>query len=91
MPGNFRHTAAGIAAASNALARSLYGEDDVSADELESWFDVPDLVMLVAVSADGGIAGYADLADNALGHERFSVDLRVPPGEQSESVAGSLL
>ena len=47
--------------------------------------------MLVAVSADGSVAGYADLADNALEHERFSVDLRVPPGEQSEAVAEALL
>ena len=47
--------------------------------------------MLVAALADGSIAGYADLADNALEHERFSIDLRVPPGEHADAVAAALL
>jgi mycothiol synthase len=75
----------------NALSQSVRAEDDVSVSELESWFDVPDLVMLVAELADGSIAGYADLADQALEHERFSVDLRVPPREHDESIAAALL
>jgi mycothiol synthase len=58
---------------------------------VETWFEVPDLVMLVAVLDDGRVAGYADLTDQALEHLRFSVDLRVPPGEHADAVAARLL
>jgi len=74
----------------NALSRALYGEDEISAGEMQSWFEVPDVEMLVALDG-GSVAGYADLVDNALEHKRFWIDLRVPPGERAEEVASALM
>ena len=58
--------------------------------EMRSWFEVPDLDMLVAVE-DGRVAGYADMTDSGLEHKRFWIDLRVPPGERADSVGSALL
>jgi mycothiol synthase len=57
---------------------------------LRSWFEIPDMPMLVALS-DGNIAGYADMTDAGLEHRRFGIDLRVPPGEQARAIATALL
>ena len=57
--------------------------------EIRSWFEMPDLVMLVA-EVDGRIAGYADLIDQAEEHLRFPIDLRVPPGNCQEIGAALL-
>jgi GNAT superfamily N-acetyltransferase len=58
--------------------------------EIRSWFEMPDLVMLVA-EIDGRIAGYADLTDQAEEHLRFWIDLRVPPGEHGQEIGAALL
>lgn len=58
---------------------------------MRSWFEVPDLVMLVAELHDGRIGGYADLMDQAQEHRRFGIDLRVPPGEHDVEIAAALL
>jgi mycothiol synthase len=60
-------------------------------DEMRSWFEVPNLVMLVAELPDGRIGGYADLVDHAEEHLRFPIDLRVPPGEHEREIAAALL
>jgi len=57
---------------------------------MRSWFEMPDIVMLVAVR-DGAIAGYADLSDHALEHRRFWIDLRVPPSADADATAAALL
>lgn len=74
----------------NALSRALYGEDEISDEEMRTWFEVPDMDMLVAVD-DGRVVGYADMIDNALEHKRFAIDLRVSPGDRAEAVGMSLL
>jgi mycothiol synthase len=79
-----------VAAVVNALSRALYGAEDATADEVRFWFELPNLEMLVLAMPDGRIAGYADLTDQAE-HGRFWIDLRVPPGERHDEVAGALL
>jgi mycothiol synthase len=58
---------------------------------MRSWFEMPDLVMLVVERPDGRIAGYADLTDHGEKHLRFPIDLRVPPGEGAPEVADALV
>ena len=72
--------ATGIAEVVNEVSRALYGEDETTAREIETWFDLPDLVTLVAELPDGRIAGYADMVDHGQEHLRFPIDLRVSPG-----------
>jgi GNAT superfamily N-acetyltransferase len=57
---------------------------------MRSWFEMPDLVMLVA-EIEGRIVGYADLTDQAEEHLRFWIDLRVPPGEHGQEIGAALL
>jgi mycothiol synthase len=47
--------------------------------------------LLVAERPDGLIVGYADMVDAALEHQRFWIDLRVPPSEDAAEIAASLL
>jgi mycothiol synthase len=63
----------------------------MSAAEMRDWFEMPDIVMLVAELAGGRIGGYADLTDQGLEHHRFWVDLRVPPAEGAAEIAAALL
>jgi mycothiol synthase len=70
--------------------RALYGEDELTADEIRFWFELPNVEMLVATLASGRIAGYADLTDQAE-HRRFWIDLRVPPGEYQDELAAALI
>lgn len=56
----------------------MTGVDETTVGEIRSWFDLPDLVLLVAERPDGEIVGYADSADEDE-HTRFPFDLRVPP------------
>ena len=62
-----------------------------SAAEIASWFEMPDLVMLVAELPDGGVAGYSDMTDSGLEHLRYPIDLRVPRGEDAAEIADALL
>ena len=57
---------------------------------MRSWFDVPDLAMLVAELPGGEIAGYADMTEQA-GRTRFWIDLRVAPGENDAAVGDALV
>jgi mycothiol synthase len=57
---------------------------------MRQWFDAPHTEMVVAALADGGIAAYADMNDQAE-RSRFWIDLRVPPSEHDADVAGALL
>jgi mycothiol synthase len=60
-------------------------------EEIRTWFELPDVVLLVAERADGRIVGYGDLTDQA-GHERFPFDIRVPPaGDQASEILEALL
>jgi mycothiol synthase len=58
---------------------------------MESWFEMPDLVMLVAERSDGQLVGYSDLLDHGAEHLRFPIDVRVPRGEAAAEVADALL
>jgi mycothiol synthase len=82
--------AAGIAAAINALSRSLYGEDEITTAELRSWFDVPSMEMLVARLPGGEIAGYADMTVQAE-QTRFWIDLRVAPSSNDAAIGDALV
>jgi mycothiol synthase len=57
---------------------------------MRSWFEVPDMVMLIAQLPGGEIAGYADMTDLA-GHTRFWIDLRVPPGSNHAAIGDALV
>jgi ribosomal protein S18 acetylase RimI-like enzyme len=76
--------AGAIADAINAHSRSVHGSDDVTGDEIRSWFEAPDIDpatdMRVAVLPDGTVAGYADLGGGHGDTPRFWLDLRLRPG-----------
>lgn len=80
-----------LAALLNAHSRALSGSDDTTADEVRAWFSLPGIDsahdMRVAVSCDGGLLGYADVAGQGDGP--LHVDLRVPPAHAE--VAPTLL
>ena len=70
----------------------LYGEAETTPEEVREWFALSSgTVLLVAERADGRIAAYADMVDAALDHQRFWIDLRVPPAEDAAGIAASLL
>ncbi len=74
----------------NAVSRALYGEDEITAAEMRSWFDVPSVEMLVALLPGGEIAGYADMTAQAE-QTRFWIDLRVPPGSNYAAIGDALV
>jgi mycothiol synthase len=84
-----------VATMLNAHSRALYGTDDVTADEVRAWFENPgfdpERDIQIAVMADGAIAGYADVGDQADEHTRFWVDLRMHPERGDERIANALL
>jgi mycothiol synthase len=75
----------------NELSQALYGEDEMTPEELRDWFAMSSAVMLVAERPDGHIAAYADMVDSAVDHLRFWIDLRVPPMEDADAVGAALL
>ena len=81
--------AAAIARICNEVTQELYGEADVNADEVRTWFRMPDLEMFLA-ERDGDIVGYGDVRrdDDGL---RFPIDLRIPPAARGSGVADELL
>jgi mycothiol synthase len=84
-----------IAEVLNAHSHALYGTDDVTVDEIRSWFENPafdvEHDIRVAVTRGGAIAGYADVGDQADEHTRFWIDLRLHPDLGDEAMAQALL
>lgn len=80
-----------LAALLNAHSRAVSGSDDTTADEVRAWFAMPGIDpahdMRVAVSSDGRMLGYADIAGQGDGP--LHVDLRFPPAHAA--VAPALL
>lgn len=76
-----RTEAGTIATFLNELSREQHGVDDVTAAEIETWFDAPELSpeedFLVAEAPGGGLLAYADMSDQGDRHRRFWVDLRL--------------
>lgn len=81
--------AATVAAICNAITQELYGEGDVTAAEVRSWFAMPDLELLVA-ERDGRVLGYMDVRRDDDG-ARFAIDLRIPPDSRGLGVGERLL
>ena len=81
--------AAAIAAICNDITQELYGEADVNAEEVRTWFRMPGLQMFVA-EHDGDIVGYGDVRRDDEG-SRFPIDLRIPLAARGSGVAGALL
>jgi mycothiol synthase len=69
----------------NTHSRSLYGEADLSADEVRHWFGLPDIWMRVA-ARDGGLVAYLDVV-NEKGADggRSHIDAR-PLNEEAAHV-----
>lgn len=84
-----------IAATLNAHSRALYGSDDVTEDDVRSWFENPSFDverdMRIAVLPGGSVAGYVDVGDQADEHTRFWIDLRIHPELGDEEIARSLV
>jgi mycothiol synthase len=80
-----------LAALLNMHSRALSGSDDTTPAEVRAWFSLPGIDpehdMRVALSPDGRLLGYADIA--GTGEGPLHVDLRFPP-EHAE-VAPALL
>jgi len=77
-----------IADLCNAVGRALYGSDDLTADEIRTWFAHPDLTMLVA-ELDGRAVGYLDVRRTESG--RFPLDIRVHPDAWGKGVEDALV
>lgn len=73
------------------MSRALYGEDELTSDEIRQWFETPDATLLVAQLDDGRLGGYADMVDHGAEHLRFPIDFRVPPGERGDEIGRALL
>lgn len=69
-----RADAAAIADLLNAHSLALFGELDLTAATVESWFELPRVVWFGLVERDGEVVGYADVQQN---EERADVDARV--------------
>ena len=80
--------AGAIAAVCNALAWTLYGDDDVSAEEVARWAALPDIHTVVAETG-GRIVGYLDV--QAREGARYPLDVRVHPEAWGRGVADRLL
>ena len=82
-----------IADTLNAHSTAVLGTQEVTADELRTWFDLPGLDpaddMRVALSSDGAMLGYADIGGGHEPGEPLWIDLRVRP--QSPLAAALLL
>ncbi len=75
----------------NELSRALYGEDETTPNEIRTWLEVPDLLMLVGAARgrpDRGVRGHGRPAQE---HRRFSIDLRVPPAAHGSEIGAELL
>jgi mycothiol synthase len=81
--------AARVADLCNAVSEALHGARDADAEEVLSWFAMPELETLVA-ERDGGLVGYADVRRDDDG-ARFSIDIRVGPEARGTGVADRLL
>ncbi|MBA3364983.1 MAG: GNAT family N-acetyltransferase [Actinobacteria bacterium] len=77
-----------IAEICNAVGRALHGADDLTADEVRTWFSHPDLDMFVAERA-GRPVGYLDVRRTENG--KFPLDVRVHPEAWGTGIADSLL
>ncbi len=82
--------AAAIAELLNEHARDLHGEPVTSVEEIAHWFRLPDLELWVAEDAEGCLAAYADVREEAE-RTRYWLDLREHPGRRSLAAAGALL
>jgi len=75
----------------NELSRALYGEDEMTPEEIRDWFAMSEPVLLVAERPDGALVGYADMVDAALEHQRYWIDVRVPPAADANEINAELL
>jgi mycothiol synthase len=80
--------AEGIAELANAEGRALHGGDDVTAEVVRSWLNMPDIHAVVAESG-GLVVGYMDARRTPRG--RVPLDVRVHPDAWGTGVAGALL
>jgi mycothiol synthase len=67
----------------NMHSRSLYGEADLSVDEVRHWFGVSDIWMRVA-ARDGRLVAYVDVSDDD--RRRFHIDARPLDEESAQAV-----
>ena len=77
-----------IADLCNAAARALHGSDDLTADEVRTWFSHPDLEMVVA-ERGGRTVGYLDVRRTETG--KFPLDVRVHPDAWGTGVSDALV
>jgi mycothiol synthase len=77
-----------IADVCNALSRALYGDPDVSVEEIKRWMAMPDLEMFVG-EEDGRVVAYLDLRAEEGGE--VSADVRVHPDAWGRRLADALL
>lgn len=79
----------------NAIARSGYGLEDESEEELRLWLESPTVDpardVRVAADASGEILGYADVYDQNDWHTRYWFDLRSHPERGGAGTAAQLL
>jgi ribosomal protein S18 acetylase RimI-like enzyme len=79
--------AAAIAALLNAISAAHYGESEVDADEIRSWFHEPDIQFVLA-ERGGNLVGYGDIGWDKRRPHTYWLDLRALPGS---GTAGPLL
>jgi mycothiol synthase len=77
--------AAALAELLNARSVALHGTSDLSPEAMRSWFQIPELEMLVAEGADG-LEAYADFHAGE-GTDWAWIDLREHPGRPGAAVA----
>lgn len=80
--------AAAVAALSNALSQALHGADDLTAEEVVSWLNIPNLDTFAAERADR-LVGYMDVRRTPSA--RIPIDVRVHPDARGSDVAEALL
>jgi mycothiol synthase len=82
--------AGAIAELVNAQARAAYGEDVVTAAEIEHWLRLPRVEFWVAEAAAGELVAYVDVSEEAE-QTRFWIDVREHPERRGRGGAGALL
>ena len=79
--------AGALAAFLNEHSRALFGETDLSADEVREWFRIPS-VWIRVVERDGRVIGYVDVTKDAE-RPRWSVDARTLDADAADAALGA--
>ena len=78
----------------NAHSIALHGIAETSREDVQGWFDAPNLDfeedIRVAALRDGSIVGYGDVSDDNREHRRYWVDLRMRPGHDGSALLREL-